>query len=86
MSGNQWTLGAANIVTMELLWSQDKVDRRDADGEPIRRSDQCDYFEKELWFGLGKIMWRKHCYIFQYHVKCMRNAIVGPFRVLIFQY
>ena len=48
--------------------------------------DYCVEFDSDLWSDLGKIIWRKHHYIFQYHVKNMHNDIVKPFRLGILQY
>ena len=84
--GNQWTLRAANNVTMEKLWYRDKVDRRDADRDPIRGVDWCNDSEKELWFDLGKVMWRGDCYLFQYHIKYTHENIVNTYILVILQY
>ena len=48
--------------------------------------ERCTEFEEYMWFDMGKSMWRKHCSIFQYHVKYIHNDILKPFRVGISQY
>ena len=42
--------------------------------------ERCAYFDKELWFKLGKSVWSKHRSNFQDHVKYIHNYIVDPFR------
>ena len=78
---NQWNIGAAKSVTMDQLWTWDKVDGSDTLRKPISGADGCTYFEKELCCDLEKSMWRKHRSAFQDHVKYMHNDIVKPFRV-----
>ena len=69
------------------FWTWSKVYVRDTDGyPPISRVDCCTYFYKDLWFELGKSIWRKHRSIFQDHVKYMHNDVVNPFRVGILHY
>ena len=84
-AGNVWTPGADKTVTMEHLWNWDKVDGRDAEGDPTSGAENCTYFEKELWFELGKSMWMKHRSLFQDHVKYIHNDIVNPLRSGILQ-
>ena len=84
--GNQWTIGAANSVTMEKLLNYGKVDRRDVDGDPTSGAEHCTCFDKELWFESVKTIMRKRRSIFQDHVKYMHNDIVKPFRKVILQY
>ena len=43
-------------------------------------------FEKELWFDMGKCMWRKHHSVLQDHLKYIRNDIVKPSQVRIICY
>ena len=62
---DQWNFGSAKDVIVDNFWTWDKSDRIDSDGEPISGADLCKTFEKELWFELGKCMWRKHQSTFQ---------------------
>ena len=71
---------------MEYFQTWDKADRIDSDGDPIIGADHCKDFDKELWFELGKYMWRKHRSKFQDHIKYTNNEIVNPYRVSILQY
>ena len=48
--------------------------------------DKCVEFENNSWFEFGKFMWRKHCSIFQDHLKYLHTDIVKPFRVGICRY
>ena len=66
---NQWTLGTANNVTVEQLWTWVRVESREYEGDPISRVDWYEDPKKDFWIDMVKIMWRKHRSIFQYHVK-----------------
>ena len=48
--------------------------------------EKCVDFKKDIWFELGKCMWRKHHSIFQDHLKYICNDIVKSFRVGIIWY
>ena len=48
--------------------------------------DKCFNFDRELWFDLGKCMWRKHQSVYQDHMKYVHNYIVKPFKVKILRY
>ena len=48
--------------------------------------DKCVDFERELWFELGKCMWRKHRSVYQDHMKYVHNDIVKTFKVKIIRY
>ena len=65
------------------FWTWVKKDRIGYDRYAYMRLDKCVDFEKELWFELGKCMWRKHQIVYQDHLKYVCNDIVKPFRVLI---
>ena len=47
---------------------------------------KCINFDKELWFELGKCIWRKHHSVFRDQLKYICNDIVNPFCVEIFHY
>ena len=40
----------------------------------------------ELWFSLGKFVWRNHRSVYQDHMKYICNDIVKPFKVKILHY
>ena len=48
--------------------------------------DKCVDFEREIWFELGKCMWRKHRSVYQDHLKYIPNDIVKPFHVKILRH
>ena len=48
--------------------------------------DKCVEFERELCFDLGKVMWRRHWSVYQYHLKYIRNDIVKTSHVIILCY
>ena len=48
--------------------------------------DKCVNFERDLWFDLGKCIWRKHRSVYQDHMKYGRKYIVKPFKVKILRY
>ena len=69
IAGYQWTLGATKDVTMKQFWDWDKVEAINRSGYMCTCPDRCNYLEKELWFELGNIMWRKNWSNFQDNVK-----------------
>ena len=71
---------------MEKFWTWSKVDAIEGLGDHISGLEPYTYFEKDLWFDLGKRMWRKQRSNFQDHVKYIHNDTVNPFRVGIIQY
>ena len=54
--------------------------------ETIRVEDRSEIFDQELWYDLGKSMWRKQRITLHYHVKYIQNDIQVPLRVIILQY
>ena len=56
------------------------------DGHPYLAIDECVEFESELWFELGKCMWRKHRSVYQDHMKYVHNDIVKPLKFKILRY
>ena len=71
---------------MDQFWTWAKTDGRYAYVAVMTGAERCTYLEKYLWSELGNSMWRKHIYVFQYHVKYIQNDILKPFRVDIIQY
>ena len=86
ISEDQCSLGSEKVVSVEQFWSWANVDAIDGSEEPIRRSERCTYFEKELWLDLVNSVRSKHRSIFQYHVKQTHNDILKPFVLIILQY
>ena len=84
--GYQWNLGKTKDVAMYQFWTWAKEDGLDNDGDDYLGVDKCINFKKELWFELGKIMWKNHHSELQDHVKYIHNYIVKPFRVGIIWY
>ena len=60
LAGDKWTLGDLSGVSTEDFWNWAKTDTIGYDEHPYLTIDKCDKFERELWFELGKCMWRKH--------------------------
>ena len=58
--GIQWNFWSTRDVIMEDFGVWDKQYGLGADGDEVRGEYRCEYFKYELWFDLGKIMWRKH--------------------------
>ena len=75
-----------NGLSMEDFWTWEKTDTNGYDGHHYLANDNCVYFEMELWFELGKCMWRKHWSVYQDHMKYVQNDIVKPFKVKILHY
>ena len=81
-----WNPGSKKFFTMEQLWAWYKVDAIDGAGYIFTLLEGCAYFEKELWFKLGKSTWINHRITLQEHVKYNHNYILKLFRFIIFQY
>ena len=60
IAGDKWTLGDMIGVSTEDFWTWEKTDNIGYDGHYYLAIDKCVNFERELWFELGKCMWRKH--------------------------
>ena len=71
---------------MEDFWTWAKTDTIGYDGNSYLAIDKCVDFDKELWFKLGKCMWRKHQSVYQEHMKYVCNDIVKLFKVRILYY
>ena len=71
---------------MEQLWTWTKTDALYGSDDIYLGPNRCSDFEKDIWFELGKSMWKRHHRIYQGHVKYIHNDIVKTFRVIILQY
>ena len=86
LAGDEWNLGYMIRLFMEDFWNWAKTDNSGYDGYPYLANDKCVEFERELWFELGKCMWRKHRSVYQDHMKYVCNDIEKPFKVKILRY
>ena len=81
--GDEWTLGDMSGLSTEDFWTWKKADTTGYDGHPYLAIDNFVDFERELWFELGKCMWRKHRSYFQDHMNYVCNYILKPFKFKI---
>ena len=86
LAGDEWTLGDLSGVSTEDFWTCAKTDTIGYDIHPYLDIDKCVNFERDLWFELGKCMWRKHWSVYPDHMKYVCNDIVKPFKVKILCY
>ena len=84
--GDEWTSGDMSRVSTEDFWTWEKTDTIGYDGHPYLAIDKCVNFERELWFELGKCMWRKHRSVYQDHIKYFCNDILKSFKVKTLRY
>ena len=82
----QWNPGAAKKLTMGQFWSWAELYGVDYNSYAFTVVDICFAFDKELWFDLGMIIWRKNISVLQNHGMYVYNDIVKPFRVGIIHY
>ena len=75
-----------NNVTIEQFEYLDNEDCVNSGGYAVTGVNISIDFKKELWFDMGKSMWRKYLYVSQGHVKYNRNDILNLFRTVIVQY
>ena len=59
-------LDATKDVTMEQLWTWARKGGIGRSGHIYFGHDRCIDFEKDVWFNLGKIMWKRYQSVFQY--------------------
>ena len=86
LAGDEWNLGNLSGVSTEDFWTWEKTDTIGYGEHPYLAINKCIEFDMELWFELGKGMWRKHQSIYQDHMKYVSNDIVKPFKVQILRY
>ena len=86
LAGDEWNLKKLTGISTEAFWTWAKTDTTGYDGHAYLVLDKCVNFERELWFELGKYMWRKHRSFYQDHTKYIGNDIVKSFRVKILCY
>ena len=81
ITGDKWTLGYLKDLFTEDFYNWDKSDGLAYDGDAYLVMEKYVNFDKDIWFELGKCMWRKHRSVFQDHLKYICNDIVKPFCV-----
>ena len=64
LAGVSWTLGDLKELSTDNFWTWDKSDGIGYDIDAYLVLDKCVDFKKELWFKLGKVVWRKHRIIY----------------------
>ena len=84
--GNKWTLVKLKGISTDDFWTWDKIERLYYDGDSYLGLEKWLDFEKDIWFELGKYMWRKHRSVLQDHLKYISNGIVKSFCVVILRY
>ena len=62
------------------------MDTMGYDGHANLALDKCVNLEREIWFKLGRYMWRNHQSVYQEHIKYTHNNIVKPFHIKIIRY
>ena len=65
LAGEKWTLINLKEIYEEDFWAWDNSDGIEDDKDAYLGFDKCFDFKKELWFELGKCIWRKHRSVFQ---------------------
>ena len=86
IAGDEWILGELTGLFAEDFGTWMKTDTTGYDGHDYLDLYKCVDFVSELWFELGKCMWRKHFSVYQDHMKYVYNDIVKPFKVKIILY
>ena len=84
--GDKWDLGKLKCLSTDEFWYWAKKDSIGYDVHVYLGIDKCVDFKRELWFELGKFMWRNHWSVYQDHLKYVCNDIVKPFRFRILRY
>ena len=83
LAGDEWTLGDLSRVSTEDLWTWEKSDTIRYGKHAYIEIDKYVDFEREVWFDLGKCMWRKNQSVYQEYMKYICNDIVKTFKVKI---
>ena len=86
LAGDEWNLGDMIGLFTEYFLTWAKTYTTGYYRHPYLVNGNFVEFEKELWFELGKCMWRKHRIVYQDHMKYVHNDIVIPFKVKILRY
>ena len=86
LAGDEWNLGKLTGLSTEAFWTWANTDTTGYGGHPFLALYKCVEFERELWFELGKCMWRKHRSVYQDHTEYIRNDIANTLKVKILCY
>ena len=84
--GDEWNLGKLAGISAEAFQTWAKMNTTGYDEHIFLALDKCVDFKKDLWFELGKCIWRKHRSVYQDYMKYICNDIVKPFKVKILLY
>ena len=84
--GYSCNLGKLKELSTDEFWTWAKSDGIGYDGDAYLVLDKCVELKKDLWFELGKAMWRKHRSVYQDYLKYICNDIVKPLCVVILSY
>ena len=84
--GYSCNLGKLKELSTDEFWTWAKSDGIGYDGDAYLVLDKCVELKKDLWFELGKAMWRKHRSVYQDYLKYICNDIVKPLCVVILRY
>ena len=71
---------------MEYFWALAKAYGLDYYGYEILCMTQCNEIKQDLWFQLGKLMWRKYLSVFNQNINYNNNDIHNPYKAVILQY
>ena len=74
LTGDEWTLVKLNGLSTEDFCTLENTDTMGHDVHDYLAVDKCVNFERELWFELGKCIWRKHRSVYQDHMKYGRQT------------
>ena len=86
LAGDEWNIGKPTGISAEDFWNWTKKDITGYGVHDYLARDKCVDFERELWFELGKCMWRNQRIVYQDHMKYVRNDIVKHSKVKILRY
>ena len=79
ITGDDWDLVNLHGLSAEDLWTWANTYTTGYDVHGYFAWYNCVNFRKELWFELGKCIWRKHRNVYHNHMKYVCNDIVKPF-------
>ena len=83
---DEWTLVNLTSLSAEDFWTRANMDTTGYDVHDYLAQDKLINFERELWFELGKCIWRKHQSVYQDHMKYVHNDILKSFKVKVFRH
>ena len=86
LAGYEWNFRELTGIYAEALWTWAKTDTTEYDRYPFLPWDKCVDFDREIWFELGKCMWRNNRRVYQDHMEYICNDIVKPLKVKILRY